>query len=84
MATVRVVTAKNGSEAAGAWLNDRAAKLVLVQLYTYYLSTVVVLPLALQVIEPVLGGLENISRRFINNLVWDLILVCIDAPGDWL
>ena len=30
MATVRVVTAKNGSEAAGAWLNDRAAKLVLV------------------------------------------------------
>ena len=44
----------------------------------------IVLPLALQVIEPVLGGLENISRRFINNLVWDLILVCIDAHGDWL
>ena len=32
------------------------------------------------------AGLENISRRFINstNLVWDLILVCIDAPHDWL
>ena len=35
MATVRVVTAKNGSEAAGAWLNDRAAKLVLVLEYMY-------------------------------------------------
>ena len=35
MATVRVVTAKNGSEAAGAWLNDRAAKLVLVRVYMY-------------------------------------------------
>ena len=37
-----------------------------------------------QVLGPHLAGLENISRRFINNLVWDLILVCIDAPGDWL
>ena len=31
-----------------------------------------------------LAGLENINRRFINNLVLGLILVCIDAPGDWL
>ena len=38
----------------------------------------------IQVLGPLLAGLENISRRFINNLVWDLILVCIDAPGDWL
>jgi hypothetical protein len=37
-----------------------------------------------QVLGPHLAGLENISRRFINNLVWDLILVCIDAPGNWL
>ena len=39
MATVRVVTAKNGSEAAGAGLNDHAAKLVLVQLYPIPNST---------------------------------------------
>jgi hypothetical protein len=39
-----------------------------------------------QVVGPLLVGLENImiSRRFINSLVWDLILVCIDAPGNWL
>jgi hypothetical protein len=40
--------------------------------------------MGLQVLGPHLAGLENIGRRFINNLVWDLILVCIDAPGDWL
>jgi hypothetical protein len=40
--------------------------------------------MGVQVLGPVLGGLENISRRFINNLVWDLILVCIDTPGNWL
>ena len=28
-----------------------------------------------QVLGPHLAGLENISRRFINNLVWDLIVV---------
>ena len=38
----------------------------------------------LQVIGPLLVGLEYISRRFINNVVLDLIVVCIDAPGDWL
>jgi hypothetical protein len=37
MATVRVVTAKNGSEAAGPWLNDRAAALVLVSVRFFFL-----------------------------------------------
>ena len=37
----------------------------------------------IQVVGPLLV-LENISRRFINNLVLDLIVVCIDAPGNWL
>jgi hypothetical protein len=30
---------------------------------------------AVQVIGPLLAGLEYISRRFLNNLVWDLILL---------
>ena len=41
-------------------------------------------PCVQQVIGPLLAGLESTSRRFINNLVWDFILVCIDAPGDSL
>jgi hypothetical protein len=39
---------------------------------------------AVQGLGPPLAGLEKLGRRVINHLVWDLIRVCIDAPGDWL
>ena len=55
-----------------------ATSWVLLRLSTMYGRTMV------QDIGPLLVGLEYISRRFINNLVLDLIVVCIDAPGDWL